>query len=103
MRLTISPPPLRVRSTIAPSLSFAMKRRSRGAVDGRHRQDGDHVVAVAAEHHRPNVLDAHARLAREEELEASAVEDARHADDVALRRADDALVLVDHRVERVAR
>ena len=53
----------------------------------RHREDRDHVVAVAAEDHGAHVLDADVRLAREEELEARGVEHARHAGDLALRRS----------------
>ena len=55
--------------------------RERHAAHGGRRDDGDHLVAVAAEHHGLDVLDRRPRLPGDERPEAGGVEDARHADD----------------------
>jgi hypothetical protein len=83
-------------------LSFAIICGQRHAVDRAVRQHGHHVVAVAAEHHGPDVLDAETpSLAREEQREARAVEHAGHAHHLLGGKARATLKLVDHRVERV--
>ena len=84
-RLTSSPPPLAVRSTIAWIRSSGASFRSGIAADGRRGDDGDHLVAVAAEHHRGHVLDRHAGLPGDERREAGRVEDPCHAEDALLR------------------
>jgi hypothetical protein len=89
-----------VRSTIACSLAFDELLR-RDAADRAAPEDGNYVVAVAAETIVPHRLHADAGFTREEKLvAASGVEYAGHADDFSLEIRDDTLVLVDHRVER---
>ena len=67
----------------------------------RRGEHGDHVVAVAAEHHGAHVLDRDAGLAGQEELKARRVEHAGHADHALFGELGAALELVDHGVERI--
>ena len=73
----------------------------RDAADGRRRDDGHHLVAVAAEHERLHVAHRGAGLPGDEGAEARGVEDPGLAEDALLREARDALRDVAHRVERV--
>ena len=63
-RLTSSPPPLRgaLDHRLDPVLGDELAQRD--AADGGGGDDRDHLVAVAAEHHRGHVLDRHARSPR---------------------------------------
>src|SRR5436305_4059388 len=63
----------------------------RDAAYGRRRDDGDHLVAVAAEHHRLHVLHRGAGLPRDEGREARRGEDAGHTEDPLLRAPRDVL------------
>ena len=73
----------------------------RNATDVRRRDDGNHLVAMAAEDDRSNVFHGDVELLRDERREARGVENARHADDAVLLEARRRLCDVAHCVERV--
>src|SRR5262249_48373732 len=73
----------------------------RGSADRRRRDDRNHLVAVAAEHHGGHVLHRRLRLPRDKGREPRGVEDARHPEDPLLRPAADVPGDVAHRIERV--
>src|SRR5579862_1052099 len=73
----------------------------RDAADGGRAHHRDHLVAVAAEHHRLHVLHRRAGLPRDERGEPGRVENARHAEHALFRPAGDVLRHVAHRVERL--
>ena len=73
----------------------------RHAVDGAVAEQRHHVVAVAAQHQRVDVLGRHAGRLAHEVLEAGGVEHAGHADHPVLGEPGDLVHGVDHRVERV--
>ena len=100
-RLTSSPPPLR--GALDHRLDPVLRRElpQRDAAHGRRRDDGHHLVAVTAEHHRGHVLDRHAGLPGDERREAGRVEDSGHPEHALLRPGGDVLGHVAHRVERV--
>ena len=74
-------PPLRVRVTIASSLSLEIKSSTLIPATVAYRTKRDNVVTVAAEHHRVHVAHADAEFHGQETAEAGAVEDAGHAHD----------------------
>ena len=98
---TSSPPPLRGALDHRLDLVLGDELAERHAADRRRGDDGDHLVAVAAEHDRCHVLDRRAGLPGDERLEAGGVEDPRLAEHALLREAGDVLRDVAHRVERV--
>ena len=74
---------------------------NRHAADGGRGDDGDHLIAVAAEHDGRHVLDRRAGLPGDERLQPRRVENAGLAEDALLREPGDVLRDVTHRVEWV--
>src|SRR4029453_19119677 len=73
----------------------------RDSSDGRRRDDRDHLIAVAAQHHCSHVLHRGAGLPRDEGGEPRRIEDACHSEHAVLGPARDVLRDVAHGVERV--
>jgi hypothetical protein len=102
--LTISAPPLRVRSTISSIRACEVHLDQIGQRNTGHRRilhQRHHGVAVAAEHEGGDVFHRDVEFVGEEIAEARGVQHARHADHLLVRHARGLLQRPHHGVERV--